>query len=174
MKAKLLQLGLILLGLGVWAMANPVSITFLSGGPSSPGGESYFPYTISVNGSSAITVACDDFVGSVHPNETFNGWISDYNDLSHTLFNGGNAAPPSQAYKELAFLDQNILASGSNLQTAAIQYAMWDLFDASANGIDADSSASNQESQAAAAGEADVATDTDNSAFWLNLAAAQD
>lgn len=158
MKAKLLQLALILLGLGVWAMANPVTVTFIQGGPSNPGGIPYFPYEISVNNGPAITVACDDFAGFNDPGNTFTSWVSTYTDLSHTLFNGG-ATAPDLAYQELAFLYGNIVTTTSpSNETAALQYAIWELFDSGAKA--SDPTLGN--------------TGLENSQNWLALAATQD
>lgn len=163
MKAKLLHIGLVLLGLGVWAAANPVNITFISGGGTNPGGIPYYPYTISVNGTN-LTVACDDFLDHVTGGETYSGFESTYANLSQTLFNGGNAAPDLQ-YKELAYLYTQFQATppNDNTENAAINYAMWELFDTGHGPVDAftkDPTTGNPYG-------------VDNSSYWLAQAAAQ-
>lgn len=171
MKIKvLLQVGIAVAGLALAAAANPVTITFDSAGSSTPGGVAYYPYTITVtNGSSAnFTVACDDFFDHVTDGETFSGWVSNYSDLSHTLYNGGNAAPDT-AYEELAWLYSNFQSvppsPDTNPQNAAINYAMWDLFSATAPAINANGS---QVSQGSA-----VNGGVDSSAYWLQAAATE-
>jgi len=172
MKLKsLLHLGIAVAGLGILAAANPVTITINSTGSSTPGGVAYYPYTINVNngsGSSNWTVACDDFFDHVTVGEQYTGWVSNYTDLSHTLFNGGASTPDTQ-YKELAWLFSNLdpapPAPNTDDKNAAINYAMWDLFDSSAPGINANGT---QVAQGSA-----VNGGVDSSAYWLGGAATE-
>ena len=162
MKLNFWKIGLVLLGLGAWAAASPVNITFISGGGTNPGGIPYYPYTISVNGTN-LTVACDDFLDHVTGQESFSGFASHYTDLSQTLFNGGNVAPSLQ-YKELAFLFTRFQATPptDNTENAAINYAMWELFDTGHGSQDAftkDPTLGN--------------SGVDQSTYWLGQAAAQ-
>jgi hypothetical protein len=158
MKGKILQVALVLLGLGVFAMAGPVTITFDSGGGNSPGGTYYYPYTITVSGIGNVTVACDDYVDHVDPGETYTGWESTYSDLSHTLYNNGNATPSLQ-YEELAYLFTQMqpVPPLNNTENAALNYAMWELFDPSA--INSDPTTGN--------------SGVDSSQYWLTTAASQ-
>jgi hypothetical protein len=150
------------------AFAGSIPITFIAGGPSNPGGTQYYPYTINANGQD-VTVACDSYFEHVTKDENYTGWASTYNDLSNTVFNHGVAAPDLQ-YQELAYLYTEVQTfSSPSPEAAAVNYAIWDLFEA-APGIDGGS----QITQAQAATDfASDSSDTDNSAYWLNLASLQ-
>ncbi len=156
MRAKFVQVALIILGLGVFAMAGPVTLTFDSGGGNSPGGTYYYPYTITVSSLGNLTVACDDFVDHVDSGETFTAWQSTYADLSHALYNNGQQAPSMQ-YDELAYLFTQLQPTPplNNTQNAALNYAMWELFDPSA--INTDPTTGN--------------SGVDSSQYWLTQAA---
>lgn len=130
----ILQFGIAVAALSLWAVANPVTLTVTSTGSSSPGGVAYYPYTIQVNNSGTnINVACDTFVGDAQVGVNYTGWVSSYSNLSMTLFNGG-AVAPNRSYLEAAFLFtllQPVPPIG-NTNNAEVNWAMWELFDSSA------------------------------------------
>ncbi len=136
---KLCPLILTLASFAVFAAASPLTITFVSGngtpvtGTTSPANEQvlYYPYVINVNGSN-LTVACDDFFDHVAAGQTWSGVASTIGDLSQTLFYNGGAGV--NLYKEAFWLFSQFQPAPPNANevNAAINYAMWDLFDASA------------------------------------------
>lgn len=169
---SLLQVGIMVAGLALAAAANPVSIQFMASGASTPGGTPYYPYQIQVTDGTNVNnyiVACDDFFDHVAVGETYTGWVSSYTDLSHTLYNGGQATPDTQ-YEELAWLFSNLdkVPPGPDLnpQNAAINFAMWDLFAAGAPALNSDGTL-------ASPSNTGVVNGPDSSAFWLQAAATE-
>lgn len=176
MKIKsVVNLGLATLALSLWAAASTVTITFNNGGGQSAN-PTYYPYSVTVNSTKTLTVACDDFQDAVFDGETFTANVSDFSNppasLAKTLYinnpapgnanYGGGVSTGLQAYQELAFLYTQLLPvpPNTNVQNQAINYAMWELFDPSlkeADGaIGTDPTLGN--------------TGVDQSTFWLGQA----
>ncbi|MGH7442015.1 MAG: PEP-CTERM sorting domain-containing protein, partial [bacterium] len=161
MKNRLLQAAIVILGFTAFALANPVTVVFQSGGPTATNGnppESYSPYTMTVNGST-VTVACDDFVDHVTDGET---WTADINKFTFNASNqvtgltGGlyyNDSTPAlqasttQEYEEAAYLFYQFNGAGNS--NAAINYAIWDIFDPNAASVPPPDGSAYWESQAA-------------------------
>jgi len=159
MTSKILwRVALAMFGLVALAAANTVPVTFSSttsdlGGPGN--GVYYYPYVLTVNGSS-VTVACDDYSDSVYLGESWLASVNTFADLSHTLFYNGGAGVGD--YKEAAWLYSQFQPTPplTNNVNAAINFAIWDLFDGSAPGYNTSHPTSNT-----------------SSTYWLNLAASQ-
>ncbi|HVA65230.1 MAG TPA: PEP-CTERM sorting domain-containing protein [Terriglobales bacterium] len=158
MKSKFFcAVALAVFGLTALAAANTVPVTFTSttsglGGPGQ--GVYYYPYQLIVNGSS-VTVACDDYADTVHLGESWLASVNTFADLSHTLFfnSAGVGLYQQAAWLYSQFLPTPPLQDNVN---AAINFAMWDLFDGSAPGFNTSNP-----------------TSTTSSKYWLNLAATQ-
>ena len=159
MKSKFFcAVALAMFGLTALAAANTVPVTFTSstsglGGPTPS--VYYYPYQLIVNGSS-LNVACDDFADTVHLGESWLASVNTFADLSHTLFYNGGAGVG--LYQQAAWLFSQFQPTPplQNNVNAAINFAIWDLFDASAPGINTSNPTSNT-----------------SSSYWLNLAASQ-
>ncbi|MGH9414663.1 MAG: PEP-CTERM sorting domain-containing protein [Terriglobales bacterium] len=148
-----MQLAAVVVGLAAFAAAGPVTVTFVSGngtpvsGTTSPPHDKvlYYPYTISVNGSH-MTVACDDFAGHVYDGESWLANVNTFSDAEGTIgLSGGKfaASTPTtmdvQNYEEAAYLFYQFQPTppDGNEVNAAINYALWDLFDDSAPSLNA-------------------------------------
>src|SRR6185312_12581681 len=139
MKIKTLALvPFLTLALAVAASAGTVTITFLGVGggrtssayTTSP--EYYYPYSISVNSGGAITVACDDF-NDVASSQPWSGTINTFTNIGNVIgITGGLFASQTNAvtkYQEAAWLfTQFQPGPATNEVNAAINYAIWDLF----------------------------------------------
>lgn len=150
---------LAMFGLVALAAANTVPVTFTSsasglGGPTGTG-VYYYPYQLTVNGAS-VTVACDDYADDVSLGESWNASVNTFADLSHTLFYNNGAGV--SLYRQAAWLFTQFQPTPplTNNVNAAINYAIWDLFDGSAPGFNTSNPGSNT-----------------SSAYWLSQAAAQ-
>lgn len=153
----LCQIGIAVLSLAAFAAAASIPVTFTSaasglGGPAQ--GVYYYPYQLKVNGS-YVTVACDDYFDDVHLGESWQASVNFFSDLSGTLFNGGAVAPNSK-YQQAAWLYSQFQPTPPLVDSvnAAINFAIWDLFNAGAPGINTGSPTSNT-----------------SSSYWLSQAA---
>ncbi|MGH9415022.1 MAG: PEP-CTERM sorting domain-containing protein [Terriglobales bacterium] len=177
---KMMLTAVAVLGSVGLAAASPVTITFTNsysglGGPTQ--GVYYYPYFLQVNGGGQISVVCDDYYNNTYvknPGESWLATVNTFTDAQGTGLTGGlflNAPPTGyatynnistlQAYREAAWLDQqftNPTIPGVNSNDwAAINFALWDLFDANAQTLNASSP-----------------LDMTSSVFWLNQAGSAD
>lgn len=144
---NLIQIASLALGLAVFASASPVTVSFVGGYGTPVTGtvtngikEIYYPYVINVNGSNII-VACDDVNDQVTPGETWQATINTFTDAAGSSITGGmfaSATPTATqvtTYKEAAWLytqfdglSQQPPNTNADEVNAAINYAIWDLF----------------------------------------------
>lgn len=169
MKIKSLALvSFLTLGMAVAASAGTVTISFLGVGGGhttstyTANPEYYYPYYISVNGGGAITVACDDF-NDTASSTPWTGTINTFTNVSNVIgITGGLFAGQTNAvtkYEEAAWLfTQFEPGPATNEVNAAVNYAIWDLFN---NGV-----------PTLAGMGANDNTDNTGSLYWLDQAAA--
>ncbi|HVB39441.1 MAG TPA: PEP-CTERM sorting domain-containing protein [Terriglobales bacterium] len=154
----LCSLACLVLGLGVMASASPITVTLGSnlsdfGGPASSG-VYYYPYVLNVNGVN-MNVACDDYFDDVYKGESWKANVTTVADLVGTKF---GTADTTQ-YQEAAWLFTKFASPllPNNSVNEAINYAMWDLFEGTAPGVNTGNPTS----------------DT-SSTYWINRAASAD
>ncbi len=156
-------------GLSLGAAANTVTVTFTNsysplGGPVQ--GVYYYPYVISLNNSTnTMNVACDDYYDEIYihnPGEAWTATVNTFNTsgvISGGEFTTGGTHPVTNAnqdYQQAAWLFMH-LPNVSTQVNAAINFAIWDIFDPHAQTLNA----------------SDSTSDT-SSTYWLNQAAGVD
>lgn len=133
----------------MFAAASPIQLTFVGGygGPLAPGATTsptgqnvpYYPYVINVSGVGNITVVCDDFSGTAAGGATWAANTEAGNNLAGALFYDGSAQSVMNYDKAFWLFNQvEPAGAGTNEVNAAINFAIWDLFEATApslNGI---------------------------------------
>lgn len=141
---KRLQMVALGLGLSVAAFAAPVSITYQGGYGNPVTGtvtngdvELYYPYVLIVNGAK-ITVTCDAVNNLVIPGESWQATVNTFTDSTGSGITGGMFSTQAGAlldYQKAAWLttqyDPLTQAPPNYNQdevNAAINYAIWDLF----------------------------------------------
>lgn len=132
-----------------WA---PITMTFSGVNGINDGANYVSPYTglMTINGqSSPVTLFCDDFNNEVTWNEVWQANVTQLSssDLSNTRYGDShdvalllsidpyyNTYTPAQLYAQAAWLTTqfNQFMSSNPGQVVALQYAIWDLFDANA------------------------------------------
>ena len=143
MRRWVLLLVLGLLSTSIAAMANTVTIELVSEGSNG----NVYPYNMSVNGSSnTVAMACDTAAYEVQNGESWTATVipmgSIAADLSQTLFGGSNKPANSPLYstnvlalyemQAYLFLQLQLPANSGTTAATAINDAMWDLFDTTA------------------------------------------
>lgn len=85
------------------------------------------PYVANINGVST-PVICDDFAAASYINESWNANVTNLGTVATgaPAFNSGTGN-----YSEAAWLTLQLVGASSKTEAAAIQYAIWDLFDPS-------------------------------------------
>ncbi len=100
----------------------------LTGAGNNPAYNVYIgPYTATVNSVSA-PVICDDFADDSFLNESWNASVT---NLETVATGAPKFSTGTGNYSEAAWLTLQLLGASNNSQAAAIQYAIWDLFDPS-------------------------------------------
>lgn len=124
MKRTLLVLAFVTLGTALPAAATPVNIKLTGVGGANQGGVYVAPYYLSINGSSPITVICDDFSHEVTIGETWTATIHTFSNLNGTRFGSDD----KREYEEAAWLYMQFLKPGDKSQAGNINFALWALF----------------------------------------------
>jgi len=115
------------------ASANTETLKFEGATGPKQGGVTTYPYQVSINGGSAINVACDDFYDSQNSGDS---WTVNVYTFSATgvptggIFTGENHS--TQLYDEAAWLFNQMTLPGNSSYTANINFAIWGLFDSGA------------------------------------------
>ncbi|HEX5482371.1 MAG TPA: PEP-CTERM sorting domain-containing protein [Terriglobia bacterium] len=130
--------------------ANTVTVKLTGVNGAAQGGVYVDPYSGTINGSSPLTLVCDDFAHETRIGESWTATVSDFSDLSSARFQQGSAAATLRSYDEAAYLYNALLSHPS--EYGDISFAIWGLFTPSA-----------QHSSGF----------TSNSAFWLGQAESQ-
>lgn len=86
------------------------------------------PYTATINGVST-PIICDDFADDSFINESWNASVTSL--ASITTSSGVKWASQAGSYDEAAWLTLQLIGAPNKSEAAAIQYAIWDLFDPS-------------------------------------------
>lgn len=109
------------------AMADAMTLT--GAGPNNVDYNVYIgPYTATINGTSTALI-CDDFADDSYVNESWNAGVTSL----ATVTGSSNVKWASEAgdYSEAAWLTLQLIGAPNKSEAAAIQYAIWDLFDPS-------------------------------------------
>lgn len=123
------------------ALADTVTLRLVSVGPANDGHYYVYPYTVSIDGSSTLTMLmCDDFSDEVKVGQTWVANVSTINDLDGFLTPypapGGTAAQQDVAkllaYKKAAWLFGQLGSVPSQNTAIGINYAVWGLFSGAA------------------------------------------
>jgi hypothetical protein len=136
MDYRKLLLVLLVLGNAAYANATSVDLRFVNVGPGYHDNYYYvYPYKFSVNGSSDLTsLLCDDFTDDVYFGES---WKATVNRFSDILSGQGQMAPQGglvdngnrvKAYKNAAWLYQQLMADPSQSNSISINHTIWALF----------------------------------------------
>jgi hypothetical protein len=132
-------LAVIVLGNGVYAHADTVTLELTGVGPGYNDGSYYvYPYVFSVNGAGSVSMVCDDFNDEIYMYET---WQANVYTLAQVLSgtpgdgqmnvsSGSLATTRSQAYIDAAYLYQQLVLPANNDQTDAVNlnHTIWALF----------------------------------------------
>lgn len=117
---------------GTWflassAAADTASMTLTGVGSNGAQDGIYIgPYVATINGVST-PVICDDFADDSYINESWTANVTTPSNLAGTKWGGLSNA--STLYDEAAWLTLQLLGTSNKSTAAAIQYAIWDLFD---------------------------------------------
>jgi len=116
------------------AGASADSLTLVNGGSDVMGGVYVGPYNFqgTLGGQTAtFQLICDDFTHDVYSGESWNVLDSSFPALTNAKF------APASSYEEVGWLTQQMFQNLSNSQTVGeIQWAIWDIFDATASSND--------------------------------------
>lgn len=132
------------------SLANTVTVKLTGVNGAVQGGVYVDPYSGTINGSSPLTLVCDDFAHETRIGESWTATVSDFSDLSGARFQQGSAAATLKSYDEAAYLYNALLSHPS--EYGDISFAIWGLFTPSAR---------------------HSSGFTANSAFWLGQAESQ-
>ena len=122
-----------LVGLGCFipSAAKADTVTFIGAGPNSANGVYTTPYQLqvsSINGGATINVVCDDYTDEVHGGEApWTASLETVANISGALFAGQTNA--QMEYEEAAYLYNDFLMNPTAANSAADNFAIWDLFD---------------------------------------------
>jgi hypothetical protein len=148
------------------ASADTVSMKLVTvgagsaGGPNVAGGVYVYPYYFSVNGSSdLVALLCDDYDDDVYLGET---WMANRTPLSAGALAPTSPLTTQAAYKEAAWLFDQLQGVPSSSLAASINFAIWGLF--SPDGLTSSGYASTN--AAAWRSAADVAINTLPSSYY--------
>ena len=111
------------------ASAESVSITMTDVELSNALGGVYIgPYTVQNNATGDLfKVICDDFFDDTYVGESWSATVSDLSDLSSAKFGGVDDS--TTKYNEVGWLATQLFGATSNSDAAAIQFALWQVFD---------------------------------------------
>jgi hypothetical protein len=134
----ILPLTLLAFAFAINANANTVQLTLVNVGPGYNDGSDYvYPYNFSINGSSVLTsLLCDDYNDSINFGETWKANVYTFSDIvagnGQMQPFGGLVATGQRiaAYKDAAWLYQQLILSPTETNAVNINHAIWGLFTA--------------------------------------------
>ncbi len=109
------------------AGANTVQLTFTGTGSNTSGGYYVYPYYFTVGNTTSVPLLCDDFGNSITQGQSWTATVSTFSNLSGTLFAG--LTNSTALYQEAGWLFLQLGSNPSSGTAAAINWAIWGLFD---------------------------------------------
>lgn len=114
------------------AMATTATITFTGTGSNSGGGYSVYPYYFTVNNTQNVSLMCDAYGNSITTGQSWTANVYNFANLAteSVLFSG--LSNYVTLYKEAGWLYLQMGSNPDSNKAAAINYAIWGLFNSNA------------------------------------------